>query len=282
MNATKQAGEVKESKRRKPQLLEKVEQLYYPVRQEKLITVSGIKTSAVAMIREDNNEVIGFASDQYKVIPNEKAYKPLLEALAVSKEKWVVRGVEITRGGGRSFLTVDFPNITQQVSKKRGDLVALRGTFVNSYDRSCMFHVRFGAVRLVCTNGMTSNVAMGRVSQRHMGDVNGVYKQVQNLGELAEGFAARAKAWAALDAIKVEKEAGRKEIETLGKEFGLRDKWIEQAVNKWEAQYDSTMIPASQWGLYNAFTEVLTHQVANPEQRQKWGQVVTNHFEGRS
>lgn len=261
----------------KPQVLSKVEDLYFPVKMEKLVTESGLATTSVAMVRQDTKTVIGTASEMYKIIPNQKAFDSLFQAFDKSGQAWEVKRVAVTRGGGRCFVTIDLPKVTANVSV--GDVVGLRGTFINSYDRSKLFHMSLGSIRLVCKNGaVTSDRRFINLTRKHVGEVSDVYSTLGGVSQAVDGFGKMIEGWTRMSKIPLTKVQGARLVGEAAKACGVRDKWATLVGHSWSSQYGQPRVPANMWGAYNAFTEVLTHQVVNPETQLKWGVRVDSHF----
>lgn len=267
----------KERQYTKPEVLKSLEGLYFPVKMEPLVTTSGLSTSSVALVREDTQKVIGTASEMYKIIPNKTAFDSLFEALNKSKQPWEVKRVAVTRGGARCFVTVDLPKVRTNVAV--GDVVGLRGVFVNSYDRSRLFHMSLGSVRLVCMNGaVASDRKLINLTRKHVGDVTDVFGAMEGVTRAIDSFDKVVASWSRMTKLFLTKNEGAKLVLDSAKQCGLREKWQVASQDAWSRQYNTPRVPANLWGALNAITEVLTHQVTNPETQLKWGARVDSHF----
>ena len=76
------------------------------------------------------------------------------------------REVVVARDGARFYGVYDFPTQERHIANV-GDIVSLRLTLNNSFDRSCGLNWAIGLLRKVCSNGMCSLVADTNVTKKH-------------------------------------------------------------------------------------------------------------------
>lgn len=156
----------------------------FPVEFRELTADSGIKVSnRQAVVRTDSNVAIGVVSKKYALVPHAEVVEGFREALKGHK---VNESIRTTHNGARMHLELMLPDVRVDIGG--GDEVALRLVVENSYDGSHKLQIIFGALRLVCSNGMVIGRKFLSLNRRHIGtvgvDVEMVRKQVEMLTEL--------------------------------------------------------------------------------------------------
>lgn len=152
----------------------------FDVHQEPLLTTDGKRTGYFGMVRRDTAEpmTLGVCTEQYGVVKNADLVSMVDDSLAginsslsnYNSKKFVVRD------GSRFYARYDFPDFKTELKpvgkRAKGDILGLRLTVNNSYDRSCRVSLTLGFLRLICTNGMTSLTKEFSMTKRHTLAVN--------------------------------------------------------------------------------------------------------------
>ena len=152
----------------------------FDVHQEPLLTTDGKRTGYFGMVRRDTAEpmTLGVCTEQYGVVKNADLVSMVDDSLAginsslsnYNSKKFVVRD------GSRFYARYDFPDFKTELKpvgkRAKGDVLGLRLTVNNSYDRSCRVSLTLGFLRLICTNGMTSLTKEFSMTKRHTLAVN--------------------------------------------------------------------------------------------------------------
>jgi len=134
------------------------------------------------------------------------------------------------------------------VQVKPGDEISPVIRVVNSYDGSNAIGFYVDALRLICTNGMMAIKQFMSMSYRHFGNRFELNLFAANASKLLEGFDVYAKNWMKWTSAPVTEE--RANLVSNYMPVRLRP-MIESRMN---GNFDGT-----KWGLYNAYTEALTH-----------------------
>lgn len=151
----------------------------FDVHQEPLLTTDGKRTGYFGMVRRDTAEpmTLGVCTEQYGVVKNADLVEMVEESLAQNSmlmnhtsKKFVVRD------GSRFYASYDFTDFKTELKpvgkRAKGDILGLRLTVNNSYDRSSRVSLTLGFLRLVCTNGMKSLTKEFSMTKRHTLAVN--------------------------------------------------------------------------------------------------------------
>jgi len=240
----------------------------FDVHQEPLFTEDGHKVGALGMMRRDtpNNPILlGTCTEQYGVVKNADliemvesnlANHPLLKKY--ESKKFVVKN------GARFYGRYDFPEFTTQLKpvgqRAKGDILGLRLTVNNSYDRSCRASLSLGFLRLVCENGMTSLSKEFGMSKRHTLAVNldfvadALARAVKNMDVSAHVFNRLAeKALSDEQGLSLLSKLKDKKYISGSVRRGIEAVWLNP-----EFEEDK---PRNLYNLYNATTQYLTRYV---------------------
>ena len=115
-----------------------------------------------ALINDDTRRVLSVVSDQYQVLHNGTALKLARKCCTAAfpntaPASWEVFSVETPKTGGHC--RIDFkhdgkvPGYDWSFSEAEQDTYGPFIRVTNSYNRTCVFGLRFGLVRWACTNG---------------------------------------------------------------------------------------------------------------------------------
>lgn len=121
-----------------------------------------------AVVDYNTGNVLSICSDKYVLVHHEDILNEVLHettklTTALGDPQILVR---MMNGGARMTYTIHWPAAAKDV--KLGDPVAPLFRGFNSYDTSWKMGSEYGAMRLVCTNGMVLGEAESTVSRRHV------------------------------------------------------------------------------------------------------------------
>jgi len=116
-------------------------------------------------------------SNKYNLVHHEDVLSNLLKACPKELGTPDIN-VLFWKDGARFRATATFPDLKDSEVKK-GDPVRPRVVFKNSYDRSSYLRFEYGAVQLVCSNGLVAYEKEGETSTKHLGNTN-----IENLSDL--------------------------------------------------------------------------------------------------
>lgn len=121
--------------------------LSFKVEKEHAFTKDGKKIPGMVVVRQDTRTPLSWVGETYGLVPHSVVLEPMLEALG---DDFVLQRTVIEREGRR--VMIEFRS-RQELSIVKGDNLQLRGTYVNSMDRTQSFNFMAGAFRQLCSNG---------------------------------------------------------------------------------------------------------------------------------
>ena len=132
-----------------------------------------------AIVRPDKNKLISVMQDSYKLIPNREVIMPLLEQLNELDTKWHFDNSHSFVDSKRMRLQVTFPDLT--LNDGRSD-IALSLFVHNSYDGSEGVRMYWGAIRVICSNGMVFGEVLAKFYSKHTSGINlgNIKQQIQS------------------------------------------------------------------------------------------------------
>jgi hypothetical protein len=104
----------------------------------------------LAVVREDNGQVIAVVSNRYTLVPHQKILDTVEEAIRPLDLGPVPRGIYVDRQGARMRAILKFPALVQPVTQ--GDEICPCLKIQNTYDGTSRIAIHIGAFRFVCTN----------------------------------------------------------------------------------------------------------------------------------
>jgi len=230
-----------------------------PVAMEPLQTSRGTKVNRCAIILDPDGvrKEVGIVSQDYALVPNNKAYQVALDIMGRSSLKFEPEGCAFDGRRYRQRWVVAEPEHRGEV--KPGDFVSLGLDVVNSYDGSTMFGLNFIAQRLTCSNGMVVDFALGGFRFRHWAS-NGFDGKGHDAwqGELAAAentlTVLPEKIETVLPAFQkmTEMKCFRQDYQRIFKELGTSDGMAGQVI---KAVDGDTL-----WDCYNGFTRCLSQK----------------------
>lgn len=263
--------------------LKNITDVFFNIRKEALNTSDGIFTGRNALIREDNNRVIGVVSPRYQVITNQEIVEPLERALNNTSLKWKYGNIISVKGGSKSFIDIIFPNESVKISNRVGDIISFKCTIINSFDGSHRFSINIGAVRLICSNGMTTMDKDNNASIvfKHSKNKINFELMIDMIIQSINKFKLKSNFYINLTKDNIDVQTGIEEIESICKDLNFSKKWTNQCKNIWLSKYDTNMIPNNRWGIYNTFTEYFTHSNMHPILSNRSSSLVDSYFRNK-
>ena len=172
--------------------------------------------------------------------------------------------IKVTHDYSKMYARYNFMDETVKLPNVK-DTLGLRLTAHNSFDRGSRVYVTVGAVRLVCSNGMTAVDQAFNLFQKHSSKLTLGFVS-EALDKAMDAFAALSKednVFAKMVDVALTQEEGLAVISNLGLSSPLRSGiaqiWNEQQSNashRWQQDSDRNL-----YNLFNAATEHLTHSV---------------------
>lgn len=166
--------------------------LDYEITLTDVATVDGMmvpKTKAV--VRYDNQTVLGVVSNRYVPVQNRQAFSFLDTCVADGGLRYHTAGA--LGQGEKIFLLAKLPGHIRV--KSTDDLVDKFLLLSNSHDGSAALRVLFTPIRVVCQNTLSMALRQGQnhgVHIRHNGDLNAKIRDAQRILGLAQEFFADA------------------------------------------------------------------------------------------
>lgn len=251
----------------------------YTVKSVPLYTADGKPANAWGNQRTDNGIIIGVTSERYGIVQN-SAFTDSIEtgfhSLGLEPSK---REAIVTRWGARSHIEYEFNTRTAQPAK--GDTVALRIIARNSFDGTSKSSISVGAVRLVCLNGMTSFRQDLSMSVRHTTNVSPAFV-TRVLQQAMDEWSELNQVWANMSRVSLSQQQGYTIIENLTKRGIYAERFAKAVTDVWANPTYREDEARNIWNLYNAHTQVLTHNygVQKYEMTQRSGHNIVSSLRG--
>lgn len=218
-----------------------------------VVTLSGRST----LVRTDTNEVLGQVSKSYQIVQHQDAVNLIRESVGKLGFDYE-ESSEVTKGGSRLFHTMRM--IGQDIDIE-GQSVAPQVVLINSYDRSHPLDIDLGAYRMVCSNGMRVGKTFQRVSHKHTANLS-LELMVKKIELKLESFkTVLIPFWNALAEYDMTMDQGSVMIEQINKNTKFGGRNSEAVNNEWRKDRSEVTAGRNAWGLYNAYTSVITHKI---------------------
>lgn len=235
----------------------------FSVKSVPLFTEDGIPANAWGNVREDTNIVIGVTSERYGILQNNELEDVILGGLRERNlQPSVTEGI-VAKHGSRVHVRYDFRDASFEVpTQKKGDIICLRLITHNSFNGSAPAAVSVGAVRLVCTNGMTSFCDELTLTSKHnthirpefaLGVLDNALLQWDVLKRNSTSLANK----------QISNNMGQNAIQNLVNRGVVSSHDGNRVLARWQSPSFEHDSERSMWNLYNAFTEVFTHEASN-------------------
>lgn len=218
----------------------------FPVDFEDMKTKSGIIIPGRrAVVRTDTKRVLGVVGSDYKIIPNKELLSQIEKTLPVALG---TRHIHITDEGKYMFARYMSPKI-KSVTVAKGDVIQFGVEIFNSYNGKMALGMRMFALRLVCTNGMTTPHSVSTIQVRHTGSANLVEarKEFEQKVTLFQKYGEQWQRWLTVTPKETDMKAFLKKRISSETARGT-------IMTKFEADKDKSL-----WGFFNSVTWYGTH-----------------------
>ncbi len=227
------------------------EEALFPVSSEPVRNpMTGADTQFNMIVRTDTDVPISVMSSDYRLITNRElleAALPLIDQYGgVIPSPNNKADIEINRvfGNARSQFAFDFPERKITIGK---DIVHPRITLMNSYDGTKRVGFRYGAYRLVCSNGLTigkssTEMYMHIGKDTPLNDIESIIQRVfVNMNDMIEG--------------------GFKPMTEKTMLATDINKFVAHFPKQYQDEVTSQLTDSNAWSVYNAGTYVLSHSM---------------------
>ena len=219
-----------------------------------------------ALVDADTGNVFAVVSKGYKLIRHEEALDIVSNTLKKNPEFGQPDPeIRMMDAGAKMWTTFTFPDTEYDISG--GDLVHPTIEVMNSYDTGWSFSVRFGAFRLVCSNGLVVGKAFAWYKHKHTKDLNPVEVE-KILCAGMEQYSEQVELWRKW----VDKITMPDEYERVVEGLGLNKTEMEQLEQEVEQSSDIELNDLGiktlrYWIFYNIVTALITHGIRNSVRR---------------
>lgn len=253
----------------------------YIVRSVPLYTADGKPANAWGNQRTDTGVIIGVTSERYGIVQNSAFTDSIENGFRDIGLSYTKRDAIVTRWGARSHIEYEFNTRTAVVAK--GDTVALRIIARNSFDGTSKSSISVGAVRLVCLNGMTSFKQDLSMSVRHTTNVSPAFVN-QVLQQAMSEWSELNNVWANMARVPLTQHEGYTIIDNLTRRGIYAERFAKAVADVWAAPSYREDEARNIWNLYNAHTQVLTHNygIAKYEMTQRSGHNIVSSLRNAS
>tara|TARA_R110000751_G_scaffold3297_4_gene16447 strand:- start:657 stop:1562 length:906 start_codon:yes stop_codon:yes gene_type:complete len=241
----------------------------FDVKMQELYTQDQKPTGFWGTRRTDTGQVLGVTSDKYGLLLNSDLIDSV-EGTFSDKKMDFTRKVFVARDGASMYARYDFPNEQAKVggisSMNVGDVMGMRITARNSYDRSCTGDLELGILRVLCKNGMKSVKRAFGFKQKHSRKLNldGVSDAVDRA---VEAFSTVGEDFGLLADRPVDDTIGDYILKNLESDKVLSSKLRQEITKLWLTPDLMINYGAGEkakrnlFTLYNCSTQHLTHRV---------------------
>lgn len=219
----------------------------------------------VALVRSDNGDLLGEASDKYEIFQNSEI-REFIETLVYNQVE--IHAMGVLGKGERVWCLGKIPGY---ITVRPDDVVDQYLLIVSGHDGKTTLKAFFTGIRVVCQNTLTAALraykqARNGISIRHKGNLQDKAKEAQRvLGISTSFYKELSDIWKALDSWNVSQLDVSNFLDAMvplpelpeGKETS---KGLTQAANKREKiitrfEKGAGNVGRSAWDLYNGFTE---------------------------
>jgi len=237
-----------------------ISKLNWVAEPQELVTAGGISVpDHKAIVRSDNNAVIGVVGSRYTVQQNSTSFS-FFDAIC---EKYDARydAAFVINGGSKIILEA---SVNGGIPIRKGDEVMKKIRLMNTFDGTSLFTMSYYFFRLVCSNGLMAITKENKAFARHTAHIE--ERSGDILFALAEDyftkFETQCKSLAnkILDAQMVEKFLK----EMIGEGKSTRNKNIrDQVTELYEAGKGTGK--GTSWDIYNGYVEWVDHFRGNDD-----------------
>ena len=219
-----------------------------------------------AVVNPKTGDTFSIVSNNYKLVKHEEALETVIDAVDSHQEfgKYEV-DTQLLNNGAKMKTKIRFPEVEYDIGG--GDLINPTIEVKNSYDAGWQYEIRFGAFRLVCSNGLVIGKQFVHYLKRHTQSLDQEkVKQVLIAG--MEEFSEQTELWKTwvdqvttateYEQVMTEMDFSKKDSEAIHEEVEANSNIIQDNLKR------KTL---SKWVLYNILTAYVTHQVQSEIRR---------------
>lgn len=202
-------------------------------------------------------------SDEYKIITHEESLYQLEKSLEKVSDSFgapKIGAITLLKDGARMRARVTFPDHVKEISK--GKAIEPRVDIWNSYDLSKMYGLAWGAVELVCANGMTAFRIKSSIAAKHRQCLD-IETQTSSIVEGLNGFGDQITEWRTWPKIKVTPPKVEEIMEALP--FGTKHNEKILALPQMGSGITLEKLLRGSgvdlWNFHSIVTQFLTHEV---------------------
>ena len=207
-------------------------------------------------------------SPGYQLVKHEDAIETVIQAIDKSPEfgKYDIE-TDIFGGGGKMKTKITFPDVKYNIGK--GDPINPTIDIKNSYDTGWQYEVRFGAFRLICSNGLVIGKSFAFYVKKHTQSLDQEAVQqilIKGMEEFSEQTGIWKK-WADRVTTSSEYEYAMKELDLTKKEQEAVHEQVEISSNLMLDDMKTKSL--SYWVFFNILSQYITHHVTSPIRKAK-------------
>lgn len=217
-----------------------------------------VKPDHFLNVRRDTGEVLGVASNRYGVVQNRDLIGVAEDAFGTADLGSYDRSVIVTGKGEKLFATYDFKDRNRAL--KVGDEVGMRLTLQNSFDTTLRLSFAIGALRLVCTNGMTTMERDVDMTSKHNSNVD-VNFLSDSVKVAVQRFDAACTTFDKLSEVQFDHDKGFNVLNRLAQSKVISDRQSTKIAAIWASPDYKEDQDRTLWNLYNASTQYLSREV---------------------
>lgn len=194
-----------------------------------------------------DTDLVAVQKKSYKLIPNSEVILPVMENLSKLNHEWKIDKKHSFMSPTKMRVNIQFPGMSFSDAESKSDVCL---TVTNSYDGSNKVQFIWGALRLICTNGMTLFEQVGEtISAKHtcnfdisklQHDIDAVYNRIPMIQERINLLSASEFTMTDEIADKIESNFGKRAMGYINQE-----------------QPDTS----NYWAVYNALTYYISHYI---------------------
>lgn len=156
----------------------KLSQLDYKVEAENIYLKDAITLEQKAIVRQDTREVLGIATDKYKIVQNTEAFS-FFDSV-VGEGQAIYHSAGALGNGFRIWLLAKLPN---DIIINKDDTVQKYLCLTNSHDGKSSLRMYFTPVRVVCQNTLNLSMADAKngISLRHSGNIKNKIEEARKI-----------------------------------------------------------------------------------------------------
>ena len=239
---------------------ELLEQTYFNVSTEPIyatsesglvVQIPGIENYK-AVVKSDNRQVLGITTQKYGLLKNSDAFEMIFRAIDDLGIDGVVTDMSVTKNQARVRATIQFPEILCDPGD--GHNLAYRCIVQNGYDGKFNFGFMQGCYRLVCTNGMIIGTTVEEFVSRHTINIEETFQQVI---ERFKTILPQASSIIANNTYKLIHTTNTHRTDQVADVVTILSNLPVKYRKEFDEKIDSPRAPY--WDIYNAFTDVISH-----------------------